>query len=885
MLNIVEKLFLKAQPIKSWAFILWALVLCNLSVLNLIDGSYQTSVLLTFIIVLTPLDLKPTRRLGLLILSAALLYLGPPASVVIAPLALLIAGLTESFVLSALLLFAIGLLVPQVQSININIFGWIPLASLVFIFLPTLATNLILGSQLAKTQKYKLILAAALAAAVVAMGSANWLGVYFLSNPYIRMLLSIAPLASIFLGSPKVHSEKTNNLKPFLISLTVGCCLPLLLPQEKIETIVFDESHGHWETVNASFKPNDFGRNANYTYSQLFSYAKSIKSKSLIHEKEEAPLPPKNSLFILKMPSVSLSDEFSKKLSMWVMDGGRLLIVADHTDLYDTTQNINRLLTTSFDTKINSDAVYDFEGMPNHPEGFLGNILLGKINSNNHVFAWQTGSSFNHIPLNSIELASFGLSFAEPGDYARPNRFGTFVPSVRNKFISHSSLIAFSSGKGAVSIILDSTPWSNFSFFIGQYKHLFKNLVSALEMPLQLKLLGMLGYCLLFISVIFHLIPNRVSYPLAGLILGASMSIASQLGVHSLSKMEYGKDYLLKVAIGKESKIEFLKQLVNSGEQNFSRVISAMGKYSLMPTSDAPGNNPSSLSESKNWLFISPDSNQLPDYQALVSFLSSGGNVTVIFSKQQAASKDIIRWLSSISLFTKNNIGLKVSDTSKYLNGSYLNGRTPALGREINVVAVAKAASPFNNLEFDELMQTFSLRPTKVPRTSGLLNISFSADQFSDDAIGDVWEGVDPSSIGVLREQQLAAVILGNDRPSQYPKTLISPQPTKAPVLKQYLVLQDGETKIVGALPFNPSQDPVEAKFQNLRALAEGFVNSNCPATSRITKCKVRLIDANYVEWIVSWQSDNLGKVSTIELLHDRRMAGLNSSWNVIFGR
>ena len=79
------------------------------------------------------------------------------------------------------------------------------------------------------------------------------------------------------------------------------------------------------------------------------------------------------------MPSASLSDEFSKRLSLWVNDGGRLLVVADHTDLYDTTQNINRLLTTTFSTKINSDAAYDYEGMPNHPIGFFGNILLGNI--------------------------------------------------------------------------------------------------------------------------------------------------------------------------------------------------------------------------------------------------------------------------------------------------------------------------------------------------------------------------------------------------------------------------------------------------------------------------------------------------------------------------
>lgn len=885
MHTTVKKLFVKAQPFKSWAFIIWALALCNLSVFSLIDSSFQAVVLTSLIIALIPLHLNPWRRICALVLSAALLFFGPSSTVVITPLALIIAGLAESFVLSAVLLFALGLLLPQVQSINLSIFGWIPLSSLTFIILPTLASSAMLSSQLTKPQKIKLILAAACLAMVVALGSAEWLGASFISNPYLRIFLSILPLAAIFFASQKARQLKTNNFKPFLMSLVIGCCAASLLHQEKIKAIVFDESHGHWETVNASFKPSDFGRNANYTYSQLFAYAKSIKPESYAYEKEGAPLPPKDSLFIIKMPSASLSDEFSKRLSLWVNDGGRLLVVADHTDLYDTTQNINRLLTTTFSTKINADAAYDSEGMPNHPIGFFGNILLGKINSNNHTFLWQTGSSFNYIPLNTIELASFGLSFVEPGDYSRQNRFGTFVPSIRNKFIQHSSVVAFSSGKGAVSIILDSTPWSNFSIFIEQYKHLFKNIVSTLEMPYQLKLLGVLGYCLIIIGVIFPIIPTRVSYPLSGFILGTSMAIAIQLGLHSLSKMEYGQDFGLKVALGEESKIEFLKQLVKPGEQNFSRIISAMGKYSLMPISGAPGDNPSSLSDSKQWLFISPDANQLPDYRELVNFLSSGGNLTVIFSKHQAVSKDIVEWLNSFSIVTKNNIGLKVSDTSKSLSGSYLNGRTPALGREINVVTIAKPTSLFNSLEFDELMQTFSLRPTKVPRTSGLLNISFSADQFSDDAIGDVWEGVDPSSIGELREQQLAAVILGGDRPNQYPKTLIAPTPTKAAVLKQYLVLQDGETKIFGVLPFRHSQDPVEIKFQKLRALAEGFVSTSCPAVTRITKCNARLIDSNYVEWIVSWESDNLGKVSKIELLHDRRMAGLSSSWNVIFGR
>ena len=38
------------------------------------------------------------------------------------------------------------------------------------------------------------------------------------------------------------------------------------------------------------------------------------------------------------------------------------------------------------------------------------------------------------------------------------------------------------------------------------------------------------------------------------------------------------------------------------------------------------------------------------------------------------------------------------------------------------------------------------------------------------------------------------------------------------------------------------------------------------------------------IEWMVRWSSGGGVKVQTIELLHERKMSGLNSTWNVIFG-
>mgnify|MGYP004296789743 CR=1 FL=1 len=125
--------------------------------------------------------------------------------------------------------------------------------------------------------------------------------------------------------------------------------------------------------------------------------------------------------------------------------------------------------------KIGSNAVFDKYGFPNEVRVKRFQALLGKINSDNSLLGYQTGSAFKNFPLNSVVLSSYGLSFAEPGDYSRPNRFGPLVPKLSLPYVNHASSIGIQYGRGGVVVIADSTQWSNFSIFKKSYKDLFKN--------------------------------------------------------------------------------------------------------------------------------------------------------------------------------------------------------------------------------------------------------------------------------------------------------------------------------------------------------------------------------------------------------------------------
>src|SRR5262249_26519465 len=148
-------------------------------------------------------------------------------------------------------------------------------------------------------------------------------------------------------------------------------------------------------------------------------------------------------------------------------------------------------------------------------------------------------------------------------------------------------------------------------------------------------------------------------------------------------------------------------------------------------------------------------------------------------------------------------------------------------------------------------------------------------------AIGEVWEGIHPASIGRLRERQLAAALAGTDLPAPFPDQLSLPSPGSAPAtLTAYLLMEDGKTVLTGkfdadAVPHivapvpSPIENPVDFLL-DLRARAAAFLASACPRKGRLTECQARMLGPDMVEWMVSWASNEDGSMTAVELLHER---------------
>lgn len=870
------------------AFVFWGLVLVAVGALALTDGNPIAAWLCALLLPASPASIGFARRLALAALSVASVVIGPPLLLLGIPLALAMSGLGVPALASLGALPGAALLYPLWQSLPSDGPLTVPVASFAFLAVAAWSPGLVFLRTITPSSLLPLFLLPVGTALVLAAAAGYWIGPSLFSDPGARLVFALVPVV-VAAWSARLTRSESPSIKWVAVSILIGALAVAFVPNSSITEVVFDEGHGKWETVQASFGPEDFGRAANYTYSQLFLKAERVVGKSSVLESEDAPLPGTDSLLVIKMPAEPFSEAFSARVADWVEQGGRLLLVADHTDLYDTTQHSNALLFRHFGVRINTDAAYNPIGMPAQPVVAKAGALLGRIDAHGRQFSWQTGASFQRIPLGGVELMTYGPSFAEPGDYSRPNRFGPFVPELTKRFFNHSAVVAVPHGQGAIAVLLDSTPWSNFSIFREQYSQMLRGLVGALEHPAQLRILGTGAIVLVLLASLTLVLPVRfVSLamgPALGFVFGAALSAGFAVGSVSWSKHEDGRDFGLRVAAGPEARMEFLKQILMPGERNYARIISAMGKYGLMPLASAPGAEVPELATAKRWLLVEPSAAQLPRYADLLAHLRQGGDLAILFAPDQATDPAVMDWLRDWGLLTQRSLGLSVFDGMKSSTGSLIGGRSPALSREIRVVSAPRSTSLLNPYAADQFLQTYSLRPTKFPRESGLLTIGFSAEQFSDDAVGEVWEGIYPSSLGRLRERLLAAVLLGEERPPLMPAGLVRAQRAPGALLPAFLVLENGETKLEGKFGPEADDDATSAYFRDLRGQAVGFIAKQCPSTGKLTQCADRLLGEDMVEWLVSWRTSSDGKVLAIELLHERRMSGLGSTWNVLFGK
>lgn len=228
--------------------------------------------------------------------------------------------------------------------------------------------------------------------------------------------------------------------------ITAYALLILTNPAQRGGNSVYVE-HGKWATDTGDYGNKEAGlRLKNET---TYSYTWMVR---LISDRKGdiESLTSADSTAWIVTPTQPFTPFEISRLKSWIRKGGRLIVVADHTDYLGHARCLNELLANS-GIEIRYGSFLPELGIEESSQGWLGERFLTKT----PTIATATGMT----PLMTAK------GYFELPDYSRPGFFGPCSPSVDDKFGRHMTGGCARMGMGTVVFWGDSTLFSNFSIF------------------------------------------------------------------------------------------------------------------------------------------------------------------------------------------------------------------------------------------------------------------------------------------------------------------------------------------------------------------------------------------------------------------------------------
>lgn len=268
--------------------------------------------------------------------------------------------------------------------------------------------------------------------------SAPWL----LGRPSMAFGISGLVASTILLITPKTDTLKgvTRAIQILPIGLIVSM-MPIsasILSPKNPKRAILDG--GVWATVSHLPEGQEaLSTKHQYTYEKL---QKSLVAKVISSDESLATF---DELLIIT-PTTPFSPQNIQSIRKWTHGGGRLIIIADHTNLFGH-QTVLQQLTDQFGIGLRPDALFETETNG----GIYGNILT--------QFAGLTPCSISAGVIPRLKMAAW----SENPDYTASSFFGELDPTNDDRFGHYPILGSKRYGLGEVAVFTDSTFFANFA--------------------------------------------------------------------------------------------------------------------------------------------------------------------------------------------------------------------------------------------------------------------------------------------------------------------------------------------------------------------------------------------------------------------------------------
>jgi len=301
-----------------------------------------------------------------------------------------------------------------------------------------------------------------------------WVLSALLSVPVLLAIRCVASGLDESSASPGAKAEMVGTAHPTrrgAVALTLVftgvflLCFGLLWDpagRRKDGRILMDEYHSTWEPTDRPFDTEWYGEKSGYNYACIYDYCSRFYRMGRLSTRIDDAVLQDCDVLIVKVPTSRYDPEEIAAIERFVKRGGGLLLIGEHTNVFDTGTHLNDI-AQRFGFRFRYDCLFDIDAV--FEQLWRPPVVAHPIVQSLPFFDFAVSCSLDPgASLGRAVIRSTGLRNL-PADYHVSNFYPQVEDHVYSRYGAFTQLWATRRGAGRVAAFTDSTVFSNFSTF------------------------------------------------------------------------------------------------------------------------------------------------------------------------------------------------------------------------------------------------------------------------------------------------------------------------------------------------------------------------------------------------------------------------------------